>query len=209
MIVDDGLGLPGRGLASEDAGAQTRGHGKQADGLQVRVQAGGRVAGGLGRPQLGGDHVDHGIRVLDQRADRQRRVGQREREVGCVEHGEGAPLVIGGQCLGQDGRDDVTGAGLAASLLHPPDPRHRTLAEPGCQVLHPGQEELFFGAEVVLDEPQGHAGLGRDFAHPGGVQPTRGGRPQQRVRDLPPPLLVIDPFRHRLTVPLAACPVLK
>jgi len=34
------------------------------------------------------------------------------------------------------------------------------------------------------------------------VQPACGGRPQQRVRDLPPPLLVIDPLRHPLTVPL-------
>ena len=59
MVVDDGLGLPGRGLAAEDAGAQARGHGQQAEGLQVRVQVGGRVAGGLGGSQLGGDHVDH------------------------------------------------------------------------------------------------------------------------------------------------------
>ncbi|MFZ0048937.1 MAG: hypothetical protein WAL16_24075, partial [Streptosporangiaceae bacterium] len=27
------------------------------------------------------------------------------------------------------------------------------------------------------------------------MQPARGGRPQQRVRDLPPPFLVIDPLR--------------
>ena len=74
------------------------------------------------------------------------------------------------------------------------------VAEPGRQLLHGGQQELFLGAEVVLDQPQGHAGLGRDLAHPGGVQPARGGRPQQRVRDLPPALLVIDPLRHPLTV---------
>ena len=59
MVVDDGLGLPGRGLAGEDARAQARGHGKEADGFQVWVQAGGRAAGGLGGSQLGGDHVDH------------------------------------------------------------------------------------------------------------------------------------------------------
>ena len=76
------------------------------------------------------------------------------------------------------------------------------VAEPGGQVLHGGQQELFLGAEVVLDQPQGHPGLGRDLAHPGGVQPARGGRPQQRVRDLPPPLLVINPLRHPLTVSL-------
>lgn len=40
MVVDNGLSLPGRGLAGEDARAQVRGHGQQADGLQVRVQAG-------------------------------------------------------------------------------------------------------------------------------------------------------------------------
>jgi len=67
-------------------------------------------------------------------------------------------------------------------------------------VLHAGQQELFLGAEVVLDQPQGHAGFGRDLAHPGGVQPARGGRPEQRVRDLPPSFLVIDPLRHPLTV---------
>ena len=39
--------------------------------------------------------------------------------------------------------------------------------------------------------------------HPGGVQPARGSRPQQRVGDLPPPCLVIGPLRHPLTVPLA------
>jgi len=71
-------------------------------------------------------------------------------------------------------------------------------------VLHGEEHELFLGAEVVLDQPQGHAGFGRDLAHPGGVQPARGGRPQQRVRDLPPPFLVIDPLRHPLTVPLVA-----
>jgi hypothetical protein len=201
VVVDDALSLLGRGLAAQDAEAQSVRHGQQAEGLRVRVQVCGRVASGLGRPQLGADHVDHGVRVLDQRADRQRRVGQREREVGRVEHGEGAPLVVGGQCLGQDGADDVTRAGPAACLLDPPDPRHRPLAESDCQVLHPGQEELFLGAEVVLHQPQGHPGLGRDLAHPGGVQPARGGGPQQRVRDLPPPLLVIDPSRHRLTVP--------
>ena len=200
MVVDDGLGLPGRGLAAQDAEAQAMGHGQQAEGLRVRVQAGGRVAGGLGRPQLGGDHVDHGVGVPDQGADRQCRVGQREREVGRVEHGEGAPLVIDGQRLGQDGGDDVTRAGRAACLLDPPDPRQGPLAELGRQVLHGGQQELFLGAEVVLDQPQGHAGLGCDLAHSGGVQPACGGRPQQRVRDLPPPHLVIDPLRHRLTV---------
>jgi hypothetical protein len=41
------------------------------------------------------------------------------------------------------------------------------------------------------------------------MQPARGGGPQQRVRDLPPSFLVIDPFRHRLTVPLAACSTSK
>jgi hypothetical protein len=73
-------------------------------------------------------------------------------------------------------------------------------------VLHGGQQELFLGAEVVLDQPQGHAGFGRDLAHPGGVQPACRGRPQQRVRDLPPPFLVIDPLRHPLTVSLVARP---
>ena len=98
--------------------------------------------------------------------------------------------------------DDVTRTGLAACLVAPPDPRHRPLAEPGCQVLHPGQKQLFLGAEVVLHQPQGHASLGRDLAHPGGVQAARGSGPQQRVRDLPPPFLVVDPLRHPLTVPL-------
>jgi hypothetical protein len=32
------------------------------------------------------------------------------------------------------------------------------------------------------------------------MQPARGGRPQQRIRDLPPPLLVIHPLRHPPTV---------
>ncbi len=50
----------GEELAAQDARAQARGHGQQADGFQVRVHAGGRVPGRLGRPQLGGDHVDHG-----------------------------------------------------------------------------------------------------------------------------------------------------
>jgi hypothetical protein len=59
VVVDDGLGLPGRGLAAQDAGAQACGHGQETEGFQVRVQVGGRVAGGLGGPQLGGDHVDH------------------------------------------------------------------------------------------------------------------------------------------------------
>jgi len=76
------------------------------------------------------------------------------------------------------------------------------------RVLHGGQHELFLGAEVVLHQPQGHAGLGRDLAHPGGVQPARGSRPQQRAGDLPPPLLVINPLRHPLTVPLARRPIL-
>jgi hypothetical protein len=61
VVVDDGLGLPGRGLPCEDARAQARGHGQQAKGLLVRVEVGGRVAGGLGRSQLGGDHADHGV----------------------------------------------------------------------------------------------------------------------------------------------------
>jgi hypothetical protein len=45
-------------MAAQDARAQARGQGKEADGFQLRIQAGGRVAGRLGRPQLGGDHVD-------------------------------------------------------------------------------------------------------------------------------------------------------
>jgi hypothetical protein len=51
VVVDDSLGLPGRGLAGQDARAQARGHGQQADGFQVRVHLGGRVAGGLGGSQ--------------------------------------------------------------------------------------------------------------------------------------------------------------
>jgi hypothetical protein len=74
-------------------------------------------------------------------------------------------------------------------------------------VLHRAEQELFLGAEVVLDQPQGHAGLGRDLAHPGGVQPACRGRPQQRVRNLPPTFLVIDPLRHPLTVSLVVRPV--
>jgi hypothetical protein len=73
-------------------------------------------------------------------------------------------------------------------------------------VLHGGQQELFLGAEVVLDQPQGHAGLGRDLAHSGGVQPALSSYPQQRLRDLTPSFLVIDPLRHPLTVPLAVRP---
>jgi len=73
-------------------------------------------------------------------------------------------------------------------------------------VLHACQQELFLGAEVVLDQPQGHAGFGRDLTHPGRVQPARGGRPQQRVGDLPPAFLVIDPLRHPLTVSLCHPP---
>jgi ribosomal protein S3 len=61
VVVDDCLSLLGRRLATQDAGAQAVRHGQQADGLGVRVQVGGRAAGGLGRPQLGGDHVGHGV----------------------------------------------------------------------------------------------------------------------------------------------------
>lgn len=61
VVVDDRLGLPGRGVPRQDAGAQARGHGHQGDGFQVRVKAGGHVAVGLGRAQLGGDHVAHGV----------------------------------------------------------------------------------------------------------------------------------------------------
>ena len=61
LVVDDGLGLPGRGLAGEDARAQARGQGQEADGLQVQVQAGGCAAGGLGGTQLRGDDVDHRV----------------------------------------------------------------------------------------------------------------------------------------------------
>ena len=87
-------------------------------------------------------------------------------------------------------------------LLDLADLRHGPCGELGGQLLHREEHELFLGAEVVLDQPQGHAGFGRDLAHPGGVQPARGRRPQQRVRDLPPPFLVVDPLRHPLTVPL-------
>jgi hypothetical protein len=61
VVVDDGLSLLGRGLAAQDAGGQAVRHRQQTEGLRVRVQPGGRVTGGLGRPQLGGDHVDHGV----------------------------------------------------------------------------------------------------------------------------------------------------
>jgi len=59
VVVDDGLSLVERGLAGQDAGGKSRGHGHQAEGFQVRVQAGRRVAGGLGSAQLGGHHADH------------------------------------------------------------------------------------------------------------------------------------------------------
>jgi hypothetical protein len=36
------------------------------------------------------------------------------------------------------------------------------------------------------------------------VQPARGGRPYQRVGDLPPPFLVVDPLRHPPTVSFVA-----
>jgi len=121
---------------------------------------------------------------------------------------EGAPLVVYGQRLGQNGGDDVARAGRPfrrTGLLHP---RHHPVAQLCGQPLHGGEQKLFLGAEVVLHEPQRHPGLGRDLAHPGGVQPPRGRRPHQRVRDLPPPLLMIDPLRHPLTVPPSACPEL-
>ncbi|HEX6453039.1 MAG TPA: hypothetical protein VF060_26715 [Trebonia sp.] len=92
----------------------------------------------------------------------------------------------------------------APRLLEPADPRHAPLAEPGRQLLHGGEHEFFLGAEVVLHQPQGHPCLGRDLAHPGGMQPALGGDPQQRVRDLPPPFLVINPLRHPPTVSLVA-----
>jgi hypothetical protein len=114
VVVDDGLGLLDRGLADEDARGESRGHGHQADGFQVRVQVGWRVADGLGSPQLGGHHVYHRVGVLDEGRDRQRRIGQREREVGRVNDVEGAPVVVGGQRLGQDGRDRVARASRAA-----------------------------------------------------------------------------------------------
>jgi hypothetical protein len=101
-------------VADEDAGAQACGHGQQGDGFQVRVQVGRHVADGLGRSQLGGHHVDHRAGVLDQGRDRQRRICQRQRQVGRVDDGEGAPFLVGGQPFGQDGRDDVTRTSLAA-----------------------------------------------------------------------------------------------
>jgi hypothetical protein len=61
VVVDDGLSLLDRGLAAQDARAQTRGHSQQAERFQVRVQVGGRIASGLGGSQLGGDHVDHHV----------------------------------------------------------------------------------------------------------------------------------------------------
>lgn len=47
MVVDDGLGLPGRGLPCKDARGQAHGHGHQAGGLLVRVEVGRRVAAAL------------------------------------------------------------------------------------------------------------------------------------------------------------------
>jgi len=73
-------------------------------------------------------------------------------------------------------------------------------------LLHREEHELFLGAEVVLDQAQGHASFGRDLAHPGGVQPARGCCPQQRGRDLPSPFLVVDSLRHPPTVPLVPRP---
>jgi hypothetical protein len=58
LVVDDGLSLLWRGLTAQHARAETRGHGNQAERFQIRVQPGGRVPGGLSRPQLRGDHVD-------------------------------------------------------------------------------------------------------------------------------------------------------
>jgi len=114
VVVDDGLRLPDRRQAGEDARAQARGHGQQAGGLQVRIQGGGRVAGGLGGSQLGGDHVDHGVGVLDEGRDRQRRIGQRKRQVGRAENGEGAAFAVSGQRLGQDRGDEIARARRAA-----------------------------------------------------------------------------------------------
>jgi hypothetical protein len=119
----------------------------------VRVQVGGRFAGGLGGSQLGGDHVDHGVCVLDEGRDRQRRIGQREREVGRVEDAERAALGVGGQRLGQDHGDDVARVNRVLCLFQPPDPRHAALAELGCQVLHAGEQKLFLRSEVVLHQP--------------------------------------------------------
>jgi len=114
VVVDDGLRLLDRRLADEDAGGESRGHGDQGDGFQVRVQAGWRIAGVLGGTQLGGHHVDDRVGVLDERRDRQRRIGQRERQVGRVDDVEGAPVVVGWQPLGEDGGDHVARAGQAA-----------------------------------------------------------------------------------------------
>jgi hypothetical protein len=61
VVVDDDLSPLGRRLVAQDAGGQAVGHGQQAKGLRVRVQVCWGVADGLGRPQLGGDHVDDGV----------------------------------------------------------------------------------------------------------------------------------------------------
>ena len=114
MVVDDGLGLLDRGLAGEDGGGKSGGHGHQADGFQVRVQVGRRVGGGLGGSQLGGQHADHRVGVLDEGRDRQRRIGQRERQVGRVNDVEGAHVRVGGQRFGQDGCDHVARVSRAA-----------------------------------------------------------------------------------------------
>jgi hypothetical protein len=75
VVVDDGLRLPDRKPAGDDDGAQAPGHGHQGEGLQVRVQLGRHVAGGLGGAQLGGYHVGHRVGVLGEGLDRQRRIG--------------------------------------------------------------------------------------------------------------------------------------
>ena len=127
MVVDDGLGLLGRGLAAQDARAEARGDGKQADGFQVRVQGAGVSPAAWAALSWA---ATTSITALSsgQGGDRQCRVGQREREVGRVQDGEGAPLVVGGQPLGQDGGDDVARAGrVLVSLIRLIRARARSL----------------------------------------------------------------------------------
>jgi hypothetical protein len=67
---------------------------------------------------------------------------------------EGAAFLVGGQRLGQDGRDDVARAGQGRRPAGLPEPRRGPCREPGRQLLHGGEQQFFLGAEVVLHQPQ-------------------------------------------------------
>ena len=194
-VVDEGRRLVEGAVPRQDAGRRRRDHGEEEGGLELGMDVRRHRAVVLGAADLVGDEVDEALGHLP--GPPQGGIGHLRRVERVVQQHRPAALVVGGQELAGDGGHDRAGRGGA---VHG---GQHALGDAGAHRLERLAvrlaQQLGLGAEVVLHEAHGHAGLGGHLTERDRAQTAPLGDAPERPHDLAPALLVVDPLGHAVS----------